>query len=713
MKKTKTMKTRIIAGVLSAITIFSVGTAAMTSASALSVKSVTKDISSFAITQTIDKFVSNSIAGSLLKMGTGYLLDWVFDSKEGKEPTVSDAIEKIEKLRETVQSNHEEEMKSLKVINSNIDTKDFRMEADSIRDDYKNALTEIRRNSNNITMSKEGVIDAKTYGAYKAILASSSCNIPSLEKNFNKMKEYVLGERHSTDKKSAYQTTTDYLYKKVMAGYKETHNWKDSTDFLNIVKKDINGEIDSIHFEAELDYFTMLLLNNMAYKVKEYEVQNGTYKPAEGEQPYAYYQNFETDLSKTMGKFNDAYKKVIDSNNKDGKMVQAIVTLAEPVDGIKVKGFRTFTEAWAQACSTNKDFRIDLRDNIKSTKDKSFNTDGLDQNKYGFTPGGNFHVKDGRKITVDLGGFTIDNTERPNLPTFGFESNTLLTIQNGTIKGGENALRADGRTKVHIKADTLTITDTAWAGIYMGVHSIGAYNAKDMKLEMNNCTIKNAKQESALRILPHDSYITLTNCTFENNESTYDGGAIYTDTTNEPFIKDCTFKNNKANNGFGGAIYANTINASGSKLKVIGGLFEGNVSNKTINDRYYHTLDDLKKGAGGAISCNNLIADGVTFKNNTSNDQAGAIFLAPGMTYEQSYFKSSITNCTFEGNKADHVGGAIRTFHIDNNNVIKNCKFTNNSGRGKNVFVQYGHGLGDKLTNEWGNTGEGMYVVFK
>ena len=30
-----------------------------------------------------------------------------------------------------------------------------------------------------------------------------------------------------------------------------------------------------------------------------------------------------------------------------------------------------------------------------------------------------------------------------------------------------------------------------------------------------------------------------------------------------------------------------------------------------------------------------------------------------------------------------------------------------------NVFVQYGHGLGDKLTKEWGNTGEGMYVVIK
>ena len=693
MKNTKKIKTRIIAGVLSAITVISVGTVAMTSASALSVKSVAKDVSSFALTQTIDKFVTNSIAGSLLKMGTGYLLNWVFDGNEEKEPTVKDAIDKIEDLRKAVNTNHEEEMKNLKVINSNIDTKDFRMEADSIRDDYKNALKKIRQHSDNISYKSDGTIDDKTYGAYKDILASSSCNISSLEKNFNKMKEYVLGERHSTDKKNAYETTTDYLYKKVMANYKETHNWKDSTDFLKIVKEDINGEISSIHFEAEIDYLTMLLLNNMAYKVKEYEVQKGTYKPAEGEKPYAYFQNFETDLSDAMGKFNEAYKKA-------------------------VKGFRTFTEAWAQACSTNKDFRIDLRDDIKSVKGKCFNFDNLDKNKYGFTDGGNFHVQDGRKVTVDLGGHTIDNTAYSLLPTFGFMSNTFFDIKNGTIKGGDNGLRTDGRTNVHIKADNLTITDTSWAGIYIGLNRNSNYYTKDMKVELNNCTIRNAKNESGLRVLPQDSQIILTNCTFENCQSTKDGGAIYTESENEPFIKDCTFKNNKANNGYGGAIFAETHTAAGSKLKVVGGLFEGNVSYKMSNDKYYTTMDDLKKGAGGAIACANLNADGVTFRNNSSNDQAGAIFIVPGMSYDKSYFTNSITNCTFEGNKADHVGGAIRLFHIDNNNVIKNCKFTDNSSRGQNVFVEYGHGLGEKLIKDWGNTSNskynnGMYIVNK
>jgi predicted outer membrane repeat protein len=96
--------------------------------------------------------------------------------------------------------------------------------------------------------------------------------------------------------------------------------------------------------------------------------------------------------------------------------------------------------------------------------------------------------------------------------------------------------------------------------------------------------------------------------------------------------------------------------------------------------------------------------------DNITRSGEGAIFIGPGLSYDCSYFKNSITNCTFEGNKADHVGGAIRLFHIDDRNVIKNCKFTDNfaNNRVSNILVQYGHGLGDKLAKEWGNTSNAM-----
>ena len=579
------MKTRIIAGMLSMIAVFSVGTASVTTASAAGAPGVTgiaKDLSSFAITQTIDKFVSNSIAGSLLKMGTGYLLDWVFDGKEEKQPTVKDAIEEIGKLRDTVNANHKEEMNSLKVINSNIDTKDFRLEADSIRDDYSNALTMIKRHSDNITRSGEGVIDDKTYGAYKAILAESSCNIASLEKNFNKMKEYVLGERHSTDKKSAYETTTDYLYKKVMEGYKETHNWKDSTDFLKIVKKDINGEISSIHFEAEVDYLTMLVLNNMAYKVREYEVQKGIYKPAEGEKPYAYYQNFETDLSTAMGKFNDAYKKVIDANNKDNNMVQAIVTLSEPVDGIQEKGFQSFSEAWAQASSTNKDFTIAQRIDFKSDKDKGFNFDKLDKDKYGFTPRAELPRQGRPQRSLSISADTPSITPLvPTLRPSDLRATPLSTSRTAPSRAAKTHSELTAAQKYTSRLTTLPLPTPHGQASTSARTGIGKANAKNMELEMNNCTVKNAKRKNpVVRMIPDDSTLIVNNCTFENNTSCTDGGAIHLESKKKATITDSTFKNNKAENGFGGAIAAIPQDFAGSTVYVEGGHFEGNVANK-------------------------------------------------------------------------------------------------------------------------------------
>ena len=199
------------------------------------------------------------------------------------------------------------------------------------------------------------------------------------------------------------------------------------------------------------------------------------------------------------------------------------------------------------------------------------------------------------------------------------------------------------------------------------------------------------------------SNVTISNSRFKNNSAKY-GGGIYARTDNEIVVTDSTFKNNKAWHGGGGAIAAQSFTAGGSNLKITGGHFEGNSSTTIIDDKYAHTNEDLKKGAGGAVWAENLTVDGTTFKNNYSNDQAAAIFLNPGMEHRYTDFKTSITNCTFEGNKADHCGGAIRLFHIGDRNVIKNCKFTGNSSRGSDVFVQYGHGIGDKFFKDWGNT---------
>lgn len=412
-----------------------------------------------------------------------------------------------------------------------------------------------------------------------------------------------------------------------------------------------------------------------------------------------------------MGKINEAYKKAIDNNLNDGTMVGAIVKLAEPVDGIQEKGFHDFSEAWAQASATGKDFTITMYADLKADKDNGFNFNNLDWKKYGFSPSKNFNIKDNRTITIDLGKHTIDNTARSNKPIFGCEANTNLTIKNGTLLGGSNAIRNEYRNNVTNKLDGVTIDKTTGTGIFMGRD-----NDKNIKLDLTKCTIKNAGNSGVI-LLPRYGDMTVTGCNFENNSAKY-GGGIYTQSINQVVVTDSNFKNNKAWKGGGGAIVAQSHTAGGSTLKIVGGLFEGNSSNLIIDDKYAQTNEDLKKGWGGAVWGENLTVEGATFKNNYSNDQAGAIFVSSGMENCRTSFKTSISNCTFEGNKADHVGGAIRVFHIGDRNFIKNCKFTDNSSRGQNVFVEYGHGLGEKLIKDWGNTSNskynnGMYIVNK
>lgn len=71
-------------------------------------------------------------------------------------------------------------------------------------------------------------------------------------------------------------------------------------------------------------------------------------------------------------------------------------------------------------------------------------------------------------------------------------------------------------------------------------------------------------------------------------------------------------------------------------------------------------------------------------------------------------------NCTFEGNSARHVVGAIRLVGLTETTSVKNCKFTDNKANagGSNVFVQWSNGLAGKLFNEWGNQyDKGIYFV--
>ena len=677
----RTIKTRIIATALSVVTLFSLFSAcATTSASALEIdyKGIIKEAASNGAEKAIDAVTEEGIVNTVLKKGVNFLLGLLFD-EEDNSPTIQDVLDKLDNLSSKLESYHDEEMKNLRLINSNIDSKDFRLEADSISDDCQAAVRKIRQFDANITTPGEGVIDNTTYKTYKTILSQSSCDLSSLEKNFNRMADYIKGVRSSTDYRSGYRVTSEYLMNKILANYKETaHDWATSPDFLEYLNN-INEEIELMEANVTLDYFTILTLNNMAYKVREYEIKNGIYEANDNEQPYAYFESFAKDLTDSLSSVNDIYKSVIEENNNNGDFMQATSEISNAVGGKSIKGFHTLAEAWAQSFKASLAYVITLNGDVKADANKGFNIDNLSDTNYGFCNYGGFHVDLGRTVRFDLNGHTLDCSANKNTIIFAMNDRANIIVTNGTIIGGSVAFDEINRDLNSVTLRSVTIRNTANAAINLNTGS-----TKSQWLVMDKCKVENCGR---IQVFSNTANIKVTNSTFTNNWSGLTGGAFYLPSTQYPTFENCTFKGNKAMQGYGGAIDAKSVICKNCN-------FENNTSE---NSNQYGP-----KGAGGAIAANALKLYDCTFTGNKTNDQAGAVWCCCGKNYTQI-----IERCTFDNNSSKNVGGAVRIDLIDGNaHSIKNCTFTNNtSGRGAAVLVENFCGHCDDIAYHWGNSG--------
>ena len=114
---------------------------------------------------------------------------------------------------------------------------------------------------------------------------------------------------------------------------------------------------------------------------------------------------------------------------------------------------------------------------------------------------------------------------------------------------------------------------------------------------------------------------TVTNCTFDGNQSTADGGGMY-NFDSSPTVANCTFSGNDAASGFGGGMY-------------------NSLSNPTLTNCTLHW--------------NTAFAGGGMYNNQGS---------------------PRVTNCTFSENEAASEGGAV--YNSDSSPTIGNCAFIDN-----------------------------------
>ncbi len=173
---------------------------------------------------------------------------------------------------------------------------------------------------------------------------------------------------------------------------------------------------------------------------------------------------------------------------------------------------------------------------------------------------------------------------------------------------------------------------------------------------------------------------TVTNCIFTGNTATY-GGGMSNDNFSWPLITGCIFKSNSASNAGGGI--ANSENYGG---KMTNCRFESNtasVSGGGVWNEYSNyqltncTFNGNRANAlfGGGMHNELYSTVGLTnctFSSNSAAQRGGGM---------DNYYgsKAFLTNCTFTGNSAQMVGGGIYNWSMQSEAILTNCTFTGNS----------------------------------
>ncbi len=453
MKKTRNFKTRILAGLLSAITVFSVGTMAIGSASAFAIPGIAETVLSTTFGYAKDEVMK--IAGpELSKMGLPPILNMVL-GLEDDGPSNQDILDKIDKSTAEIKAEidkvmdevkelstqtanyHTLQMNQLKAINSNIDTKDFRVQADTVAADFAHALKRIDENKANITCDGNDKINNTTYKAYKEILADPKCNVSAMQANFDEMLRFLKGQRTSNNNENGYRQLTNYLMDKVVAADLGEHSYTNTPDYYGAVDA-INAEIRVMEEQVLMDYAIINALNAMQFRVKEYEIDNGIITVNEDESPYAKFENTAANLHSSLVDIENIFKTVLKENASiPSKYVVADLYV---LDGNKVikKGCTSFIDAWSQGIDSGKNFNIvvlKMGQYLKADKKKGFK---FDPNVKGLNDKGGFEIPAGRTIYIDMGtrqhnGF--DCSEKKDMDLFTVRDGASLEIVRATLRG--------------------------------------------------------------------------------------------------------------------------------------------------------------------------------------------------------------------------------------------------------------------------------------
>ena len=269
-------------------------------------------------------------------------------------------------------------------------------------------------------------------------------------------------------------------------------------------------------------------------------------------------------------------------------------------------------------------------------------------------------------------------------PYYVTDSIVVPAGQTLTVEAGVT-VNFQGNYKFHVAGKLIAIgteTDsiffttnnqsTGWGGIRFDETS-EISELSYCKIEYGKTISNNFPDQHGGGIMLNNSDILLNNCVFENNEATGDdngmGGAIYAlNSTSQTQIIDCTFKNNHSY-GEGGAIKLSGDNGA-------------NIENcKFINNSVFY-------GGGGIClyGCYNTHIYKCLFAGNYTTYSAGGAAFLEG--YSQGVM---FVNCTMINNQAQNGDGGGVEIAFSDASFTNSIIYNNNGAYSDNIYLDYGY----------------------
>ncbi|MCQ2514582.1 MAG: hypothetical protein MJ089_05785 [Ruminococcus sp.] len=681
-------KTRVMAGILSAITMLSVATTCISSVSAAEINKVEStnptmeavihqnSIKSFKAnitpSETVTKVVDYILEATgtqgreILTWGVGKIVGYIFGENEETDP-ISDVIKQIDEVSQKMDDYHNEEMSKLELISSKIDIQRFVDMYENLESMNTTIIDTIRSQQDSISDKT----DQKTINAYKEILGTvSGTSFAELQSNLTNFFEKIK----DNGKTKGFSSYVDYLFQQANKGA----TFNENADLYQ-VSNTAKSELSKMLVVAGEYAMNINALKKMSYEVENYN-KEATEESRKGTEGY---------IDSTLSTLNKIYDQYEETCKQIDEKAQAELT----IDG-ETKGFASTSAAWEVASNemkAGKDVTLTLVKDWTADLNQGLSTNikmASPKNK-GFTEDGGLYVINGGKMTLNLNGHKIDMSAKSSAKIFTLADKAKLSIENGTIENGSYGIY--GKSDSENASENVEIKDTVLQNFENGAVYMDGYQKNSLK--MNNCKVLDTKNGTGVTATYKVMY-DIENCTFENNHSGSSGGA-FTATMDyvNGIIKNCDFRNNSAKNG-GAVASVNTLdNCSFEKNSAtnLGGAvyyvcksitnctFESNSSDNEGGAVWHQSdisnckfISNHAKNKGGAMimyARNDNVRDCV-FENNSSNDGGAIYFDIDG---------HEIKGCTFTNNTANGNGGAIEFRGDEGTDYVKNCTFTRNT----------------------------------